>query len=117
MKVCPVILSGGSGTRLWPVSRKGYPKQFTKLIGDNSLFQQAALRLSGAEFAAPMVLTMVLGPLMERALRQSLEISGGDATIFFTRPISATALAIAAAFALTSLLQVARSVKARDAEV
>jgi putative tricarboxylic transport membrane protein len=67
--------------------------------------------------AAPMVLTMVLGPLMERALRQSLEISGGDATILFTRPISATALAVAAAFTVTSLLQVARSVKARDAEV
>jgi putative tricarboxylic transport membrane protein len=67
--------------------------------------------------AAPMVLTMVLGPLMERALRQSLEISGGDATILFTRPISATALVIAAAFSVTSLFQVARSVKARDAEV
>ncbi len=67
--------------------------------------------------AAPMVLTMVLGPLMERALRQSLEISGGDVSILFTRPISAAALAIAAAFAVTSLLQVARSVKARDAEV
>jgi putative tricarboxylic transport membrane protein len=60
---------------------------------------------------------MVLGPLMERALRQSLEISGGDASIFFTRPISAAALAIAAAFAVTSLLQVARSVKSQDVQV
>jgi putative tricarboxylic transport membrane protein len=67
--------------------------------------------------AAPLVLTLVLGPLMERALRQSLEISGGDVTIFFTRPISATALAIAATFVVTSLMQVARSVKAKDAEV
>jgi putative tricarboxylic transport membrane protein len=67
--------------------------------------------------AAPLVLTMVLGPLMERALRQSLEISGGDASIFFTRPISAAALAIAAAFAVTSLLQVARSVKSQDVQV
>ena len=44
---------------------------------------------------APMVLTLILGPLMERGLRQSLEISRGDFTIFFTRPISATLLAIA----------------------
>jgi putative tricarboxylic transport membrane protein len=67
--------------------------------------------------AAPMVLTMVLGPLMERALRQSLDISGGDLTILVTRPISAAALAVAALFAATSLLQVARAVKGREAQV
>ena len=36
--IIPVILCGGSGTRLWPVSRKDYPKQFTNLVGDISLF-------------------------------------------------------------------------------
>ncbi len=56
-QIQPVILCGGSGTRLWPVSRKGYPKQFAQLMGDLSLFQSAALRLSGARFGAPMVLT------------------------------------------------------------
>lgn len=39
--VTPVILCGGSGTRLWPLSRAGYPKQFLVLSGDQSLFQQA----------------------------------------------------------------------------
>ncbi len=41
----PVIIAGGSGTRLWPLSRAGYPKQFLALHGKSSLFQQAALRL------------------------------------------------------------------------
>ena len=45
--VSPVILCGGSGTRLWPLSRAGFPKQFLCLTGDESLFQQAARRLAG----------------------------------------------------------------------
>ncbi|MEM7176214.1 MAG: mannose-1-phosphate guanylyltransferase/mannose-6-phosphate isomerase [Pseudomonadota bacterium] len=54
-----VILCGGSGTRLWPLSRKSYPKQFVPLVGDKTLFQACAERLSGGdlEFAAPLVLT------------------------------------------------------------
>ena len=44
--VTPVILCGGSGTRLWPLSRAGFPKQFLSLAGNESLFQQAALRLA-----------------------------------------------------------------------
>lgn len=53
----PLLLCGGSGTRLWPLSRKSYPKQFTKLTGDESLFQASARRLSGPGFAAPCVIT------------------------------------------------------------
>jgi mannose-1-phosphate guanylyltransferase/mannose-1-phosphate guanylyltransferase/mannose-6-phosphate isomerase len=55
--ITPVLLCGGSGTRLWPLSRKSYPKQFSSLIGDTTLFQASAQRLSGAGFAPPMVLT------------------------------------------------------------
>jgi len=44
--ILPVILSGGSGTRLWPISRKLFPKQFIDLISDNSLFQDTVLRIS-----------------------------------------------------------------------
>ena len=47
MKIIPVILSGGSGTRLWPLSRKEYPKQFLSLLGDNTLLQETILRLNG----------------------------------------------------------------------
>ena len=45
MKVTPVILCGGSGTRLWPLSRSGFPKQFIALSGEQSLFQQAVQRV------------------------------------------------------------------------
>lgn len=55
--ITPVLLCGGSGTRLWPLSRKSYPKQFTELTGDSSLFQATAGRVSGSGFAAPMIVT------------------------------------------------------------
>ncbi|MBE1295509.1 mannose-1-phosphate guanylyltransferase/mannose-6-phosphate isomerase [Phycobacter azelaicus] len=55
--ITPVLLCGGSGTRLWPLSRKSYPKQFVPLLGEETLFQASARRLSGADYAAPMVLT------------------------------------------------------------
>lgn len=55
--ITPVLLCGGSGTRLWPVSRKSYPKQFSDLIGSESLFQASARRLTGAQYAAPLVVT------------------------------------------------------------
>ena len=53
----PVLLCGGSGTRLWPLSRKSHPKQFVKLMGEESLFQSSALRLSGTGFGEPSVVT------------------------------------------------------------
>ena len=55
--ITPVLLCGGSGTRLWPLSRKSYPKQFAALMGSESLFQASARRLSGPGYAPPMVLT------------------------------------------------------------
>ena len=55
--ITPVLLCGGSGTRLWPLSREGFPKQFGKLLGERSLFALSAQRLSGPGFAAPIVVT------------------------------------------------------------
>jgi putative tricarboxylic transport membrane protein len=60
---------------------------------------------------APLILTVILGPMMERALRQSLEMSRGDFTIFFTRPISVGLLAIAAVCILSSLWKKSAVVK------
>ncbi|HPP83352.1 MAG TPA: sugar phosphate nucleotidyltransferase, partial [Rubrivivax sp.] len=45
--VVPVVMAGGSGTRLWPLSRAGFPKQFLVISGTSSLFQQAVARLQG----------------------------------------------------------------------
>ena len=57
MKIVPVILSGGSGTRLWPLSRKQYPKQFLSLLGSNTLFQETLLRLKGVNnLSEPIVI-------------------------------------------------------------
>jgi len=67
--------------------------------------------------AAPIILTMILGPLMEKTLRQSLEISGGEFSIFFTRPIAATTLAISVLFIVTSTLRFASQVRGRDSQV
>ena len=51
----PVILSGGAGTRLWPLSRELYPKQLLALTGERTMIQQTALRLEGLAAAAPVV--------------------------------------------------------------
>ena len=56
-KITPIILCGGSGTRLWPLSRKSYPKQFASIFGDMTLFQTCAKRLSGPQFNSPVVVT------------------------------------------------------------
>ena len=60
-QIQPVILCGGSGTRLWPLSRSGFPKQFLCLTGDDSLFQQAAKRLNvlgeqGDDVSEPIII-------------------------------------------------------------
>ncbi|WP_333843988.1 mannose-1-phosphate guanylyltransferase/mannose-6-phosphate isomerase [Limnohabitans sp.] len=62
IQVTPVILCGGSGTRLWPLSRTGFPKQFLCLTGNESLFQQAAQRLAALcndsiQVAAPVIVS------------------------------------------------------------
>ena len=57
MTLHPVVLCGGSGTRLWPSSRKAYPKQFAPLRGDETLYQATLKRFSGEDFAAPLIMT------------------------------------------------------------
>jgi mannose-1-phosphate guanylyltransferase/mannose-6-phosphate isomerase len=62
IKITPIILCGGSGSRLWPLSRTGFPKQFLSLTGNLSLFQQAAQRLvalgaDDIQVAKPMIVT------------------------------------------------------------
>jgi mannose-1-phosphate guanylyltransferase/mannose-6-phosphate isomerase len=57
-QIVPVIMCGGAGTRLWPVSRESMPKQFVPLVGDGSTFQQVLARISDSDlFARPIVIT------------------------------------------------------------
>jgi mannose-1-phosphate guanylyltransferase/mannose-6-phosphate isomerase len=60
MQIQPVVLSGGSGTRLWPLSREKYPKQLLPLIGEDSMLQATVRRvegIAGLELAAPLVVS------------------------------------------------------------
>ena len=54
-RIVPVILSGGTGSRLWPVSRESFPKQLWPLVSDNTMLQEVALRAVGDGFASPIV--------------------------------------------------------------
>ena len=54
--ILPVIMAGGSGTRLWPLSRQLFPKQFLTLNGEHSMLQNTAMRLAGIEHEAPVVI-------------------------------------------------------------
>ena len=59
-EIFPVLLAGGFGERLWPLSRRDYPKQFSKLLGERSLFQESVLRVTSSEklkFKRPVTLT------------------------------------------------------------
>ena len=75
-KIIPVILSGGIGSRLWPLSRGLYPKQLQSLVSDKSLLQETVIRSSGKIFDAPLVICneehrfMVAEQLRELGLKQ-----------------------------------------------
>jgi len=93
--IYPVILCGGSGTRLWPVSRKSYPKQFASLHGETSLFQQTLARVSSDAFEAPLVLTN--SEYRFTVADQLAQSTQGDATIMIEPEGRNTAPAILAA--------------------
>jgi mannose-1-phosphate guanylyltransferase/mannose-6-phosphate isomerase len=76
MAVCPVILCGGEGSRLWPVSRRDQPKQFIPLAGDLSSFQQACLRLAGMAGVLPPI--VVTGAAHESIVHRQLAEIGID---------------------------------------
>jgi mannose-1-phosphate guanylyltransferase/mannose-6-phosphate isomerase len=98
-KIIPLVLAGGTGTRLWPVSRDAMPKQFLPLVGPRSTYQQALARVSSPElFAAPIVMTSDAFRFFAR--RQAEEI-GIDATVVLEpmRRDSGPAIAAGAAVA------------------
>jgi mannose-1-phosphate guanylyltransferase/mannose-6-phosphate isomerase len=107
LKVQPVILCGGSGTRLWPLSRAGFPKQFLCLTGTDSLFQQAAKRLMNLEtkeiqVANPLILT---GEDHRFLAAEQLRESGIELSAAILEPMgrnTAPALTLAAMAALES---------------
>ena len=84
INVTPVILCGGSGTRLWPLSRAGFPKQFLVLSGTTSLFQQAVERislLSAPDIAINNTLVVTNEEHRFLSLEQLREVKGANATL------------------------------------
>ncbi|RAI35929.1 mannose-1-phosphate guanylyltransferase/mannose-6-phosphate isomerase [Rhodoplanes serenus] len=98
-KIIPLLLAGGSGTRLWPVSRDAMPKQFLPLVGERSTYQQALARVSSpALFAPPIVMTASDFRFFARSQAEALGI---DATVVLEpmRRDSGPAIAAGAALA------------------
>lgn len=99
----PVIMSGGAGTRLWPMSRAARPKQFLPLVGDRSLFQETAARLSGGgdvDYLPPVVVAGIAHAAIIRA--QLVEIGVTPAAIIIEPMARSTAAVAAVAAAWTA---------------
>ena len=93
--ITPVILSGGSGTRLWPLSREAHPKQFLPVIGEHSLLQATAQRLKGLNASPPIV---VANESHRFLVAEQLQELGMKAGALLLEPVGRnTAPAIAAA--------------------
>jgi mannose-1-phosphate guanylyltransferase/mannose-6-phosphate isomerase len=106
-EITPVILCGGSGTRLWPLSRSGFPKQFLCLTGNESLFQQAAVRLAGlggaqVSVSAPLIVTNEEHRFLAREQLREAGIDIGAALLEPVARNTAPALTMAALQALES---------------
>jgi mannose-1-phosphate guanylyltransferase/mannose-6-phosphate isomerase len=93
MMITPVILAGGSGTRLWPLSRQHYPKQLLKLFGDKTMLQQTLMRLDGLpNLASPVVVCNVEHRFM--VAEQLNEIGISDSVILLEPSARNTAPAL-----------------------
>jgi mannose-1-phosphate guanylyltransferase/mannose-6-phosphate isomerase len=95
--IIPVLLAGGAGTRLWPVSRDALPKQFLPLVGDRSSYQETLLRVNDPMFATPIVIT---GPEFHFFARRQAEEVGVGAIVVIEPLRRDSGPAIAAATAL-----------------
>jgi mannose-1-phosphate guanylyltransferase/mannose-6-phosphate isomerase len=95
-RIVPVILSGGSGTRLWPVSRESFPKQLWPLISERTMIQETALRAAGPGFAPPVV---VCNQEHRFLIAEQLRVAGIEGARIVLEPVgrnSAPAIAAAA---------------------
>src|SRR5262249_16718952 len=107
MMISPIILCGGEGSRLWPVSRPDFPKQFATLVGDVSCFHEGVRGLHGRGASEPVI---VAGEAHEGVIRRQLEEIAVDATILLEPEGRDSAPATAAAAAY--LMSVGRDVPA-----
>ena len=102
-KVQPVILCGGSGTRLWPLSRDSYPKQFLRLLGNDSLLQQTAKRLEAIESVQPV--TLICGESSRFVIAEQMREIGVTGATILLEPVRRNTAPAIAASALHALAQ------------
>ena len=99
-RIIPVLLSGGAGSRLWPLSRETYPKQLLSLLGENTLLQQTALRVDDRSlFTDPVV---IANAEHRFAIGEQLRAVGVDRPTIVLEPFgrnTAPAVAVAALLA------------------
>jgi mannose-1-phosphate guanylyltransferase/mannose-1-phosphate guanylyltransferase/mannose-6-phosphate isomerase len=96
--IVPVILSGGTGTRLWPLSREAYPKQFWPLVSQGTMLQETAARARAPGFAPPLV---VCGEAHRFLVAEQLREAGAEDARIVLEPVARnSAAAIAAAAVL-----------------
>ncbi|MDE1152351.1 MAG: mannose-1-phosphate guanylyltransferase/mannose-6-phosphate isomerase [Micavibrio sp.] len=101
-KITPVIMAGGAGTRLWPISRSRQPKQFLPLLGQNTMFQDTLLRFRDLNaFLSPYILTRRI--YKDFVIKQCEELGVRPSMVFLEPEIRNTGIAIAIAAAYSSL--------------
>ena len=100
--ITPVILSGGSGTRLWPLSRELYPKQLLPLAGEYTMLQQTLLRLQGVEVGEPLVVCNEEHRFLVAEQLRELPDGGGTILLEPCGRNTAPAVAVAALQAISS---------------
>jgi mannose-1-phosphate guanylyltransferase/mannose-1-phosphate guanylyltransferase/mannose-6-phosphate isomerase len=94
--IVPVILSGGTGTRLWPLSREGYPKQFWPLVSELTMLQETAARAMGPDYAPPVVVCNEAHRFMVAEQLRAAKIAGARILLEPVGRNSAPAIAAAA---------------------
>ena len=100
--ITPILLCGGSGTRLWPLSRQSFPKQFADILGTESLFQASARRFTGPGFADPLVIT---GEAFRFIVTDQLAEAGVTPAGMLIEPVGRNTAPAAAAAALHLLVK------------
>ena len=101
----PVIMAGGTGSRLWPLSRELYPKQFLTVTGELSMLQQTVARLNGIEHQAPL---LICNEEHRFIAAEQLRLGGFDNSGIILEPVgrnTAPAIALAALQALKNIKQ------------
>src|ERR1700690_2491481 len=103
-QIVPVILSGGSGSRLWPVSRESFPKQFWPLVSERSMIDETARRAVGPGFAPPIV---VCNQEHRFLAAEQMRLAGAEGARVVLEPVGRNSAPAITAAALHAALAIA----------